>query len=232
VETDEQFNNLPSNDQVEIFINCMFWIGKSSYSHFLMRLEKYLSSFKKVIDTADKGALLLEELSQFWRTSELRQIMLCDKLLTFRIVDHLSIVNWIFAQEKDFTKGYLWQILTNTINKLIDRIKLCESEIEKCADDERKLTLETAHQTATKELRELFLLVFQKFCIVLGNHIHKIENQDYTSVWLHFTLGQLLSFGRKFHKQLHPLLDKLDSFVFNSADAKIKEIFNKFNHHF
>ena len=132
-----------------------------SFTHFLIRLEKYISCFRKVIDNSEKAAQALEHLSQFWSTSEIRQVMICDKLLTYRVVDHLSIVNWVFMQEKNFTKNFLWQILTNTVNTMADRARLCESEIEKTTEEERKNLLEGALQNANKELRELFLMIFQ-----------------------------------------------------------------------
>jgi nuclear cap-binding protein subunit 1 len=205
-----------------------------------------------------------------WSRSPLHQILICDKLTTNGYIDSLSIVNWIFSQDEEpqFCSSHLWQILVDTIDKLLMQERNLirhpkENEKSESVGD----TLESGTENQEKEneaqlaaimreKKQLFLIIFQRFSISIGNRLTKNDdthnkesqkeasppNQDIASDsvktippsadsanWLSVICGYLLDIGRRYCEEIEPLLETLTQILFtDEVDPKVMTIFKQF----
>ena len=109
----------------------------------------------------------------------------------------------------------MWGILYNTINKTLARTETireelvdAERDLERVAPEDQaedhpevrrtKLRRETYDQ-ALRETKEVFLIIFQHFCLSIGEHLTQSEanGNDPNTFWFHMTLGHLKATGRK-----------------------------------
>jgi len=63
--------------------------------------------------------------------------------MTFRIIDNISIVNWILSKQnqKNVTRGFLWDILRNAINKTLARTQTVREELKTAEEALQKAPL-------------------------------------------------------------------------------------------
>jgi hypothetical protein len=134
---------------------------------------------------------VLKEVKDFWALSPQNLIIQVDKLMSYRVIDNTTIIHWIFStdEQANYTRGYIWEIIRNTINKTLARtetieeeLRAAESNFSKCTDiiifanfglvpvsDQTDDTMEgqrlkdrkAAYDAAQRELKELFLVIFQ-----------------------------------------------------------------------
>ena len=54
-------------------------------------------------------------------------------MLNYRVVDAIAIVNWVFEPEvwqKEWHRSFVWDILKNTLNKVISRVSQVKDKLE------------------------------------------------------------------------------------------------------
>ncbi|KNC74208.1 hypothetical protein SARC_13238, partial [Sphaeroforma arctica JP610] len=103
-------------------------------------------------------------------------------------------------------------------------------------EEYRKDKLADMNETLTdvlQEQKEAFLVVFQQFIVVIGTYFEEkgyIEGTNISSdPWCTVVLGRLLSFGRRYHREIAGFLVTLESLVFTSdCNSQILEVFAQF----
>jgi len=137
----------------------------------------------------------------------------------------------------------VWDILRNTINKTTARTATLATEVDNAQKLVNGLALsdETvpeviklrqtrdALETALREQKELFLVVFQRFSLAISHHLANTNGDPY-DCWFRSTCGHLKEMGRRYHKEIQPSLAALESVIFSSSDARISAIFNQFKY--
>ena len=144
--------NLSAETQLDVLFHCVLHTGSKSVSHLLSVLERYCVLLRRLSSSPAQQRQLLDAIGSFWPDSNLHQVILLDKLMTYRIVRNDSIVEWLFSSERaqlliqyvvlslsqslsqqtrlnsdqhpfaSFS-NYTWRILRNTIDKTIARIE-------------------------------------------------------------------------------------------------------------
>jgi len=190
--------------------------------------------------------IVLKAVRYFWQKSPQHIVIMIDKLMTYRLVDNTSIINWIFSPEEqpNFTKGYIWDVLRNTISKTLARtetireeLKTAEEAWEKTPKEEQSESIpefkrlkdrKTALDSVLREQKELFLIIFQRFVMCLSEYLGGESNASYHSdFWYTSTLGHLKEVGRKYHDEIIPFLSTLETLLFSNVDPKLAIAFQQ-----
>ncbi|KAF5299282.1 hypothetical protein FQA39_LY02455 [Lamprigera yunnana] len=161
----------------------------------------------------------------------------------------------------EFTKMYLWELLHLTIKKMNKHViklsaelndsreKLAraessssESEDEEAAakkkpEDTEKPTeemverMEERLEVAQADQKNLFLIVFHRFLMILSEHLMKCDTdgKDYNTHWYRWTIGRLQQVFLEHHEQVHTYSTTLESLLFtHDSDPHILEVFQQF----
>jgi hypothetical protein len=67
---------------------------------------RYSSLVEKYIDSPEKKVTALKMIAHFWQKSEQHIVITVNRFLTYKIVDSIAVVNWIFSpeQQQKFTR--------------------------------------------------------------------------------------------------------------------------------
>jgi len=238
---------MPHESKLRMVMHAVCQCGAKSFSHLLNSLERYNELARSVINNETRRVQAIAVVASFWSLSKFHLIITLDKLMTYRIVDNIAIVNWLFSPDQlpDFTRGYVWEILHNTINKTIARTHTLQNELENARRivRERGVTDEGAPEqaklrhthevldTALREQKELLLVVFQRFCLAISNHLTNCEarNVNPYDSWYYCAIGYLKEIGRRYHKEIEGFLSALENILFTpDVDPRITQVFHQF----
>ncbi|XP_058083390.1 nuclear cap-binding protein subunit 1 [Magnolia sinica] len=117
---------------LEVVIQTLLDIGSKSFTHLITVLERYGQVIAKLCPDQDKQVQLIHEVSLFWKNSAQMTAIALDRMMGYRLVSNLAIVNWVFSPtniEQFHVSDCPWEILTNTVNKTYNRISDLRKEI-------------------------------------------------------------------------------------------------------
>jgi nuclear cap-binding protein subunit 1 len=245
-----------SPHQISIFVTVLLNAASKSFTHLFSAVGKFQSVLKILCATDDGQLCLLRTVYEVWRNHQQLLVILVDKLLKAEIVSVENVANWIFSTEmsEDLMRTYVWEILFATIRKKAkavtkqqneianEKVKLAKFEAEDSdkvapddADDipsEDKIErMEEVLDTYQSELKNLFLIIFQRFIMLLSDHIQKCEAQGKTfkNYWFRWIIGRLQQVLFEFHSHTFNYLPTLKSLLFTSdVDQHILLIFKQF----
>ncbi|XP_039128613.1 nuclear cap-binding protein subunit 1 isoform X1 [Dioscorea cayenensis subsp. rotundata] len=138
---------------MEVVIQTLMDIGSKSFTHLITVLERYGQVIGKLCPERDGQVLLLDEVGSYWKNNTQMTAIAIDRMMGYRLVSNLSIVNWVFSSsniEQFHTSDRPWEVLRNAINKTYNRICDLRKEISSL---ERGILL--AEDTASKTKEEL-----------------------------------------------------------------------------
>jgi len=242
----EVFSKFSVEDRLDILMHCLIKMGSKSFSHLLAVTERYLPLLQKYINSPETKAITLKAVRYFWQKSPQHIIIMMDRLMTYRVIDNTSIINWIFSTEEqaNFTKGYIWDILRNTISKTLartetvkDELKAAEETWDRIPKDEQNENIpefrrikdrRASLDTVLREQKELFLIVFQRFVMCLNEYLGNESNASYhNEFWYFCTLGHLKEVGRKYHNDILPFISTLETLLFSNVDPRLATVFQQ-----
>lgn len=204
---------------------------------------------------------LLSLVGEVWSRSPSHLVYSMDRLVKVGVVDIFSAVNWVFSQEDtpSFGKGHLWEILHNVINKSVTNVQRIEGEVKSLSaklkdvrrgegESGRDVTSEEVmrmeeeveerqreEEDAKQKRNQLFLIIFQRFSISIGNLLLKMEALSDPQMSLireyEFSVisGHLLSVGRRYSRELLPIMDTLSHSLFtDDVDERTLRTFRMF----
>jgi nuclear cap-binding protein subunit 1 len=205
--------------------------------------------------------------------------VLIDKMLKTQIIECSSVANWIFSKEMipEFTKLYIWEILSLTINKMSRHVDRLTRELNEAREKLRttaatlnssddsdteteKAEVKPARQSATfggqvpmdvddnvteemvermeeklemaqADQKNLFLIVFQRFIMILSEHLVKCDTDDkpFDTYWYKYTVGRLQQVFLAHHEQVQKYSSTLEGLLFTQdLDIHILEVFHQF----
>lgn len=123
-------------------------------------------------------------------------------------------------------RPYIWEILHLTIRIKVKQVKKLQSDLEaaksrKEDDDEEPIPIEDLERmeekldAAQSELKNLFLIIFQRFIMILTEHIAACESEgtDFKTQWFRWTVGRLLEVLFKVSHHANSLLERFESIL-------------------
>lgn len=247
--TDE--NSFSEQNKVQILVATLLNLGSKSISHSVAALTKFHEVIQALADSEDSQICVLNAIRALWQDDEQKICLLVDKLVKTQLVDALSVTAWIFSDQmqQDFTRFYLWDILHTTINRFEQHVanlkeKYIQGRNSRNAIDTMEGTeihdiptsgqlneLEEEWESGKSNLKNIFLVIFQRFVICLSERLSKYEsiNKNCDGPWYFWTIGRLKEVFMKHETTISSFSRSLNEFVFTSDIEKhILEVFNEF----
>eukprot|EP00124_Ichthyophonus_hoferi_P000500 Ihof_evm30s18 gene=Ihof_evmTU30s18 len=211
--------------KVTLFVQCLLYASSKSYSHVISAIERYVKSLQTLANTPEGRFQVVHSVFEYWATNHQMTIILMDKLMTYRVVDHQAIIHCLFHEDfvHFFVRDYVWEVLCNTLNKMIERTgqmkltlakeevafkELSENMDNRMEEDEHALVakehrLEQLRGTmdiVVTEQKEAFLIVFQRFVVLLTDAVQRCEQDrtdPTTDAWFRVTINRMKHIGRQ-----------------------------------
>ncbi|KAI7866860.1 armadillo-type protein [Spinellus fusiger] len=239
-----------------LFVQCLLLVGSKSFSHVLNVVERYLEVIRYVNSTPEGRLHTVQIVSSFWKNNTQFLGILLDKLLNYRVIDPTSVITWTFESEQLEKAGraYPWEILKNTLNKVVSRViqvrlklenfqelhtvnetKRASTGLTEMAQAEAQQELDTLRivenslTTVTREQKEVFMVIYQKFTHTLQELIVtcNARGQDPATHWTYWWVsGWYTEMLRLYQKECSGFLVTLETLVFlPTMDARISSVF-------
>ncbi|KAG1462785.1 hypothetical protein G6F56_005438 [Rhizopus delemar] len=236
----------------ELFIQSLLLVGSKSFSHILNVVERYLDVLRFLNSTPEGRLHTVQILASFWKDNTQFMCILLDKLLNYRVIDPTSVISWIFEESQFGCAGrsFIWEILKNTLGKVNSRVaqvktkldslqsvhetnkaKRTESEATEMTEAEEQQELdsirivENSLATVTRERKEVFLLVCQKFAGALQSIDTTTSDQELVYWWISGWYREIL---RVNYKECKGFIATLETLVFTpDLDKRTLDIFNE-----
>jgi len=104
-----------------------------------------------------------------------------------------------------------------------------QSEIERRQEEIEELTEKV--ETAKKDQKELFLIVFQRFTMIITEHIADCEREGRSTAnsWYRYTMQRLQEIFLLYHEEIDQYADKMEKLIFTPDIAPhILEVFRRY----
>jgi len=181
--------SISSTMKVDVMASCLLQVGSKSFSHLLTTVERYITMLRKYITDNTTALQVVISVVTFWKYSPQRIIISLNKFIAFRIVPPSAIVEWVFSDEVIplLRKQWVWELLFNAVDQTIDTVRLLKKKLSDLgnpdqnpnATEEEKEAYRRADDNlaaALQEQREFFLILFQRFEIML-KHFIEVKKQ-------------------------------------------------------
>jgi len=110
-----------------------------------------------------------------------------------------------------------------------DKYDMTQMEIERRQEEIEELTEKV--ETAKKDQKELFLIVFQRFTMIISEHIAECEREGrvVATSWYRYTLQRLQEIFLIYHYEIDQYADKMEKLIFTPDVAPhILEVFKRY----
>lgn len=239
--------------KIDVFVQTLLFLGSKSISHSFAAIAKFHYVFKTLATTEEAQICVLRNMFELWRHHQQIMVVLVDKMLKTQIVECFAVANWIFSKEMapEFTKMYVWEILHLTIRKMNKHVQKLQKEVDEAREKIRKVEAEEGspekedkdHPTeemiermeerleaAQADQKNLFLIIFQRFIMLLTEEIIKRETEcEHSTFWYNWTVGRLQQVFLTHHEQVFKYVSTLETLLFTSdIDSHILEVFQQF----
>jgi len=139
----------------DLAVQTLLNAGSRSFSHLLNVMERYHELLRSLSQTPDARLSILESTAQFWTQSPQWVLIVCDKLLQYRIVEPVDVVRFVFTSEagrtdapfalagqspewgptrRDWSSFNWWALLRLTVDKVLGRV----TQLTRRVDDLRR----------------------------------------------------------------------------------------------
>lgn len=242
--------------RIDVFVSVLLHLGNKSFSHSFAAIAKFHHILKLLADTEEGQIWLLRTMFEVWSSHQQMMVVLVDKLLKTQIVEPSAVANWLFSSEMqpEFTKFYVWEIMHATIKKMSKQVDKLQQDVEDAKDkldaakrkqadglmdDEEEEVptddiierMEERLEAAQNQQKRLFLIIFQRFIMILTDHLAKCEGNsiDYNTPWYKWVIERLQQIFLLHHELVFRYISTLESLLFTSdIDFHILEIFQQF----
>ncbi|GCB60473.1 nuclear cap-binding protein subunit 1 [Scyliorhinus torazame] len=255
---DEGFSFNPL--KIDVFVQTLLHLAAKSFSHSFSALAKFHEIFKTLAE-GDEGKLhVLRVMFDVWKCHPQMMAMLVDKMIRTQIVDCAAVANWIFSSEMahDFTRLYVWEILHSTIRKMNKHVQKVQRELEGTKDkldkqhkrrdsdddydqnsdddedgplEEQIERLQEKVESAQSEQKNLFLVIFQRFIMILTEHLARCETGgiDFNTPWYKNCVERLQQIFLQHHQIIQQYIVTLENLLFTAElDHHILAVYQQF----
>ncbi|CAG2189177.1 CBP80 [Mytilus edulis] len=251
-ETDPTYHPL----RIDVFVSTLLHLGNKSFSHSFAAIAKFHHILKLLADTEEGQIWVLRTMFEVWRSHQQMMVVLVDKLLKTQIIEPSAVANWLFSSEMqpEFTKFYVWEIMHSTITKMSKHVDKLQKEVDDAKDKldayKRRINdgledddddevpteslierMEERLDLAQNQQKRLFLIIFQRFIMVLSDHLANCESNgiDYSTPWYKWCIERLQQIFLLHHELVYRYISTLETLLFTSdIDFHILEIFQQF----
>ncbi|XP_033634615.1 nuclear cap-binding protein subunit 1-like [Asterias rubens] len=257
MEDESTFNPL----KIDIFVQTLLFLGQKSFSHSFSALAKFHPVFKTLADSEESQIYVLEMVRELWVNHQQMIGVLIDKMLRTQIVSCPAVINWLFSgsMSKEFTKYYVWEIIHATLRKMSKHVGKIETELQEARDKSNKKKrvdmeseeeeeeedsdedpgdidaeierLQESLETAQSEQKNLFLIIFQRFIMILTEHIATSENRGvaFRTPWYNYCIQRLQQIFLMHYNQVRSYRSTLEGLLFTGdTDPNILNVFQQF----
>ncbi|XP_053321765.1 nuclear cap-binding protein subunit 1 [Spea bombifrons] len=243
--------------KIDVFVQALLHLASKSFSHSFSAIAKFHEVFKALADS-DEGKLhILRVVYDVWKNHPQMIAVLVDKLIRTQIVDCAAVATWIFSPELslDFTRLYIWEILHSTIRKMNKHVQKIQKELE---DLKQRLAKQSKHrdsddnddsgkedgpleeqierlqekvEAAQSEQKNLFLVIFQRFIMILTEHLVRCETGgiDVNTPWYKNCIQRLQQIFLQHHQIINQYMVTLENLLFTAElDHHILTVFQQF----
>uniref|UniRef100_A0A3P8Z648 MIF4G domain-containing protein n=1 Tax=Esox lucius TaxID=8010 RepID=A0A3P8Z648_ESOLU len=247
----EGFNPL----KIEVFLQTLLHLAAKSFSHSFSALAKFHEILKALTD-CDEGKLhILRVVYEVWRNHPQMISVLVDKLIRTQIVDCAAVANWLFSPNMahEFTRFYVWEILHSTIRKMNKHVQKIQKELEEAKEklekqqhkkdmernsededgqlEEQIERLQEKVESAQSEQKNLFLVIFQRFIMMLTEHLVRCEtgSVDFNTPWYKNCIERLQQIFLMHHVTIQQYVGTLENLLFTAElDHHILAVYQQF----
>ena len=92
-------SDVPEEERLEMLLQVLLHRGQKSSTHILKLFERYLTLLQSMISNTNQKIVTLSTVQSFWVNCHQNIIIIADKLMTYCIVDNVSIVKWILSSK-------------------------------------------------------------------------------------------------------------------------------------
>ncbi|CAM9500612.1 unnamed protein product [Lampetra planeri] len=254
-EDDEEgsFNPL----KTELFVQSLLSLASKSFSHSFSALAKFHEIFKLLADTDEGKVHILKSMYDVWRNHPQMMSVLVDKMIRMRIVDCAAVANWVFSADmaQEFTRLYVWEIIHSTVRKMNKHVQKVQRELEEARDkldrhlnridsddeddrpedasslEEAVERLQEKLEMAQSEQKNLFLVIFQRFIMILTEHLVRCETSgtERRTPWYKNCIERLQQIFLQHQHTIQLYMGTLENLLFTSElDPHILAIFQQF----
>ncbi|XP_023014411.2 nuclear cap-binding protein subunit 1-like [Leptinotarsa decemlineata] len=243
--------------KIDVFVQTLLNLGSKSFSHSFAAMSKFHYVFRILAESEEAQICILRNVFELWHNHQQMMTVLIDKMLKTQIVGCSAVANWIFSKEMsvEFAKMYVWEILHLTIKKMNTHViklgdelaesreKLARAESRYSDSDESKKKrgdtgkpteemverMEEKLEAAQADQKKLFLIIFQRFIMILSEHLVRCDTdgKDYSTHWYTWTIGRLQQMFLAHHEQVQKYSSTLEALLF-TQDHRIFEVFQQF----
>ncbi|EDV26456.1 uncharacterized protein TRIADDRAFT_54475 [Trichoplax adhaerens] len=233
----------------EVLVQCVLSIGQKSISHATSGITKFKTVFKAIIKGGDEQIICLNSMFSVWERNIQILELLLDKMLRLEIIEPSSVINWLLSRDMlgSFQRFFVWNIVHHCLRKCSKRLRIAKRELQDvkekfsaCSNsedttDEERSKLSNAVDNLSDEVynayqkqKEVFLILFQRFIIILNDHLYRRE-QDQSSPWLSFALEKLKEVMHMYYEEVFSYKETLEQLLFTSeTDSRILRVFTDF----
>ncbi|CAD5115921.1 DgyrCDS4852 [Dimorphilus gyrociliatus] len=239
------------HNKLQVFVSTLLNLGSKSISHSLAALTKFHEVLRALADSEESQLCILNAVHNLWRNNEQMISLIIDKLVKIQIIDATTITSWIFSEEMEanFTCFYVWDVLHTTINRVEQQVAnlneryiqgkknrnsfnlLEDVSIHDIPTSGQLKEFEDELETGKTNLKNLFLIIFQRFIICLGEHLSEsdLDQENHLTPWYCWAIGRLKEIFQLYQPVIQIYSKTLEELIFTSeVDSKIVDIFYQF----
>ncbi|CAH0725026.1 unnamed protein product, partial [Brenthis ino] len=247
--------------KIDVFVQTLLNLGSKSISHSFAAISKFHYVFKILAESEEAQICVLRNVWEVWQRHSQMVCVLVDKMLKTQIVECSAVATWLFSKEMApfFTHGCLWEVLHLTIDKMNKHVSKLSKELQEArealaradssssdSEDESGNKKKKDHDKPTEEAVErmeerlemahtdqkrLFLIVFQRFIMILSEHLVRADTdaRDPHTHWYRATLARLAQVFLLHHEQVQKYSSTLETLLFTQdLDPHILDVFHQF----
>lgn len=247
--------------KIDVFVQTLLNLGSKSISHSFAAISKFHYVFKILAESEEAQICILRNVWELWQRHTQMVCVLVDKMLKTQIVECNAVATWLFSKEMApfFTHNYLWEILHLTIDKMNKHVSKLSGELQEAREalaradssssdsedennskkkkDQDKPTEEAVErmeerlEAAHMDQKRLFLIVFQRFIMILSEHLVRCDTdaRDPDTHWYRSTIGRLRQVFLIHHEQVQKYSSTLETLLFTQdLDPHILDVFHQF----
>lgn len=251
-EIDEN-DDMTSSLKIEIFITSLLNYASKSMTHCFASIAKYRPILKLMNVNNESQICILNTIQEVWSTHQQLIVVLCEKLMKSEVLQYSSVAIWIFskANSDEFMEFYMWEILHSAIKRTVKNVDKCTKELEQAKDKQSKISdgdddnnnneetisyemiekLEEKLDSALNEQKNLFLIIFQRFIMILTEHIQSCEAQgkSFRNYWHFWALSRLQEIFFRYDQYIFKFNTTYETLLFTSdLDQNVLLVFKQF----
>ncbi|XP_043916275.1 nuclear cap-binding protein subunit 1 [Protopterus annectens] len=247
--------------KIDVFLQTLLHLASKSFSHSFSALAKFHEIIKALAESEEGKLHVLRVMYEAWKNHPQMLSVLVDKMIRTQIVNCAAVANWIFSTELsgDFIRCYVWEILHSTIRKMNKHVQKIQKELEEAkgrlekqhkrkeSDDEEEddrnsdeedgpleeqiERLQEKVESAQSEQKNLFLVIFQRFIMILTEHLVRCETAgtDFNTPWYKNCTERLQQIFLQHHSIIQQYMVTLENLLFTAElDHHILAMFQQF----